>query len=166
MQKKNLPVRPGGSTGAGKGEGKGGWDQVRGQGQRQPDAPVAGKGDRFARRPGTGRPDEKGTRRTDGTVAGDVDEGAAEGETRRGPAEAPYVAGGMFSLPVALPEGAHQMHFTAPSGQAELSLWVVREDTIRAGTVTGAIVVVVVVVWGLWVLLRLVLRRRKRTAAA
>jgi len=57
---------------------------------------------------------------------------AAVGET---PA---YVAGGVYSLPVSLPEGEVRLDFARPSGEAELRIWAVPVGTINKlyGSVT------------------------------
>ena len=57
-----------------------------------------------------------------------------------------YVARGTFSLPVGLPElGGVTLDFARPSGDAELSLWAVREDSIDAAWGTFGILVALAV---------------------
>ena len=61
----------------------------------------------------------------------------------------PYVAKGIYSLPVTLPEGEVRLDFARPSGEAELSIWVVSVSTIRKLYGTLAVMVALILVLGI-----------------
>ena len=67
-----------------------------------------------------------------------------------------YVAGGMFSLPVDLPEGEVELHFARPGGDAEVTLWAVRTSVLDGASQSGAVGVLLLVLligvrmWRAW----------------
>ena len=86
-----------------------------------------------------------------GIVAGEGGGGGGGGRGAYG-----YVAGGMFSLPVDLPEGEVELHFARPGGDAEVTLWAVRTSVIDGASHTGGVVVLLLVLligvrmWRAW----------------
>ncbi len=67
-----------------------------------------------------------------------------------GPGEVqPYVAKGVYSLPVTLPEGEVRLDFARPSGEAELSILAIPTSTIRSLYATLAVTVATLVALGL-----------------
>jgi hypothetical protein len=61
----------------------------------------------------------------------------------------PYVAKGIYSLPVTLPEGEVRLDFARPSGEAELSIWVVSVSIIRKLYGTLAVMAALILVLGI-----------------
>ena len=54
-----------------------------------------------------------------------------EGPRLAGTQIRPYVARGIYSLPVSLPEGEVRLDFARPAGQARLSLWAIPVSAIH-----------------------------------
>lgn len=77
-----------------------------------------------------------------------------------------YVATGIYSLPVTLPEGEVRLDFARPSGEAELSILAVPLSTIRGFYRTLAVFVGLLVVVGLAKLWRTPDKKRPISAVA
>jgi len=60
-----------------------------------------------------------------------------------------YVAKGMYSLPVTLPEGEVRLDFARSAGEARLSVWAVPTTTIRNLWATAAVLIALLIVLGL-----------------
>jgi len=61
----------------------------------------------------------------------------------------PYVARGIYSLPVSLPEGEVRLDFARPAGEARLSLWAVPVSAIRSLYGTLAVVAALFIALGI-----------------
>ena len=141
-KKSQKPAMAGmGGMSAGMGFGKGVPADGGARGRRKGDRRVAGvtaAGDAFV-----------GLQGPQAQTAIALSEGAAIAGFPTAPAPAPqqhYVAAGVYSLPVTLPEGETRLDFARPSGDAELSILAIPVNTIHNlyGTVTVILALLVV----------------------